>query len=321
MFGRNVASYKFALARTLLKLAPAPGDLVRLEELAPHYSAAICEHLRGADRQGTSGGSRFLEACRAANRGELTQGRLIDTTVQLGFQHVIDAFHVVGSGDVPHRFFADERRSGRGIRILDPFEELKHASQQPMLAAEVEARWRLVETAWSLSVSDGWLSIEHDVELKQLVATTGRIRRRSVTGTADAISGYQKGHCFYCFRPFDDSEDGRVEVEHFLPFRLTDTHMGEVVDQIWNLTLACVRCNRGFGGKFDRVPSRDLLDRLHTRNEFLISSYHPLRETLMRQAGETIGQRRGFLDRQYSEAVRLLIHGDWSPSDCWEAVF
>jgi hypothetical protein len=246
---------------------------------------------------------------------------LLDTTVQLGFQHVIDAFHVVGAGDVPHRFFGDERRTSGGIRILDSFDSLRRIAQRPMLQAEIEARWRLVETAWWLNVSDSVLSIEHDAEFRRLIATTGRVRRRDVTGTEDALSGYQKGHCFYCFRPFDDTEDGRIEVEHFLPFRLAKTQVGRAVDQIWNLTLSCTRCNRGPGGKFDRIPSIELLGRLHTRNEFLIESHHPLRETLIRQAGQTRDERRAFLQRHHSEAVALLVHGNWRPPDQWEPVF
>lgn len=321
MFGRNVASYKFALARSLLELDPNPGDLIRLEDLAPRYAQAICEHLREIDRQSTSRGSRFLDACRAANRNELSHDRLRDTTVQLGFQNVIDAFHTVGPSDVPHRFFADERQTANGIRVLDPFGALRHASWRTLLHSEIEARWRLVETAWSLRVPDGVLSIEHDAQLGRLIATTGRVRRRNVTGTADALSGYQKGHCFYCFRPFDDTEDGRIEVEHFLPFRLASTAFGAAIDQIWNLTLSCTRCNRGPGGKFDRVPAIELLNRLHTRNEFLIESHHPLRETLIRQAGSTRDQRRAFLQRHHSQAVALLIHGDWRPRDQWEPVF
>src|SRR5262245_38046760 len=35
----------------------------------------------------------------------------------------------------------------------------------------------------------------------------------------------------------------------------------------------CARCNRGSSGKFDRVPSSRLLERLDTRNEFLIASH------------------------------------------------
>ena len=34
LFGRNVASYKFALGKALLELRTAPGDLVKLDDLA-----------------------------------------------------------------------------------------------------------------------------------------------------------------------------------------------------------------------------------------------------------------------------------------------
>jgi len=45
LFGRNVASYKFALGKSLLDLRAAPGDLVKLEELALPFARNICEHL------------------------------------------------------------------------------------------------------------------------------------------------------------------------------------------------------------------------------------------------------------------------------------
>jgi hypothetical protein len=35
------------------------------------------------------------------------------------------------------------------------------------------------------------------------------------------------------------------------------------------------------------VPARKYLERLDTRNEFFITSHHPLRETLMAQTGDS----------------------------------
>ncbi len=78
LFGRNVASYKFALAQALLDLRPAAGQLIPLEELAGPFSAHLCRHLRLAEKQGTSRASRFLDACRKANAGEIDQNRLIE---------------------------------------------------------------------------------------------------------------------------------------------------------------------------------------------------------------------------------------------------
>src|SRR5215475_5217069 len=81
LFGRNVASYKFALAKALLELQPVAGQLIKLEDLAVPFANRICEHLQLADKQGTFARSRFLDACRKANMGELTQDQLAEQTV------------------------------------------------------------------------------------------------------------------------------------------------------------------------------------------------------------------------------------------------
>lgn len=132
LFGRNVASYKFALAKTLLEIADRPDDRVPLEELAGPFSRHLCEHLRTVDKQATSASSKFLDACRAFNRGELPEDELVGTTARLGFNNVIDAFHVVGAGPVPIRFYVDERKGDRGagaIRLTDQLRELAGSLQ------------------------------------------------------------------------------------------------------------------------------------------------------------------------------------------------
>ena len=101
LFGRNVASYKFALAKSLLEIAPTGKTIITLEELAEPFSRHICEHIANAPKQATSQNSRFLQACKDYNAGKIAYQKLIDTTVSLGFNNVIDAFHVVNSGAIP----------------------------------------------------------------------------------------------------------------------------------------------------------------------------------------------------------------------------
>lgn len=110
LFGRNVASYKFALAKSLLDLKPQSGQLLKMSDIAPAFSHHITEHLKIADKQGTSRSSSFLDACRKFNMGELTEEGLLESTVRYGFVNVIDAFHVVGNDDIPIRFYIDERK-------------------------------------------------------------------------------------------------------------------------------------------------------------------------------------------------------------------
>ncbi|MGF6808449.1 hypothetical protein OKW30_003575 [Paraburkholderia sp. Clong3] len=100
-------------------------------------------------------------------------------------------------------------------------------------------------------------------------------------------------------------------MDHFFPHRLKQANLGVNLDGVWNLVLACPTCNRGLKGKFDRIPSLPLLERLHQRNEYLVGGHHPLRETLMQQTGMLPSNRAAFLNRLY-QTVQL------SPSLAWE---
>ncbi len=153
------------------------------------------------------------------------------------------------------------------------------------------------------------LAVTYEPQSNLLVVEGGKVRRRAITGSREALNGYQKGRCFYCRRAI---EAGNVDVEHFLPYTLLLRGVVPNIDGIWNLVLACAECNRGPDGKFARVPELRFLERLSRRNEFLITSHHPLRETLMLQTGATEPDRRGYLQRAWDEAHSLLIH-TWRP--------
>jgi len=319
LFGRNVASYKFALAKSLLDINPQSGELVKLSELAPHFAGHIAEHLMKTHKQATSASSRFLDACRSYNKGEIDKDRLIDETVRLGFNNVIDAFHIVGSADVPTRFFIDERSQNGGVRITDEFSELVSGIQVTSLHQEVESRWRLVETAWELGVSRGLVGIDYDAETESLFAVDRNLRRKPVTSSRGALNGYQKGKCFHCFRDISIGTEGDTDVDHFFPHLLKPFGF-RAIDGVWNLVLSCRECNRGSKGKFARVPSLNLLARLSRRNEFLIGSHHPLRETLIQQTGATESLRNSFLNDQHEKAWAKLIH-QWEPEQAGEPCF
>ncbi len=311
LYGRNTASYKFALASALLSLKPQSGELIKLEDLAPLFARSIADHLKGAPKQITTVNGKFIQACLAFNKDH-DLSRLVDAAIAHGFTNVIDAFHIVGSSPVHHAFFIDERKAHRGIRITDEFSKMLAGTQAGNLGEEVAARWSLVETAWNLGVSTNLLAVQHDDALCELFAIDASKRRRSVTSSRSALNGYQKGLCFYCNAELQlIGERMNTDVDHFFPHRLKQANLGVNLDGVWNLVLACPSCNRGPKGKFDRIPSVRLLERLHQRNEYLIGSHHPLRETLMRQTGAQLNQRVGFLNAIYAKA-------QLSPAMAWE---
>src|ERR1700712_712348 len=99
-----------------------------------------------------------------------------------------------------------------------------------------------------------------------------------------------------------------VEVDNFLPWVLKERGVMGDADGIWNLVLACQRFNRGEGGKFFAVPSGRLIEKLHQRNNWLVESHHPLRETIMLQTGPTTEARVSFLRSRQRVALAHLIH-------------
>ena len=140
LFGRNAASYKFSLAKSILEGASEGRTSVSLSDLSGPFAKHVCEHLKISDRQGTSNRSKFLEACRGYNNGTVPIDQLLQTTERLGFENVIDAFHVVGSGDVGVRFFTDDRKGKtKGIVLTDELLSLAQVDSD-VYHREIEGR-------------------------------------------------------------------------------------------------------------------------------------------------------------------------------------
>lgn len=317
LLGRNVASYKFALAGAIIELAAAGKTSATLEELASPFSRRICEHLENAPKQTTSRGSRFLAACARFNDGTLSEEELLATTVKLGFANVIDAFHVVGRGEVGVRFFHDLRRSETpGISFTDEIFGIAGGNKTQALD-EIEARWRLVETAWDLGINTSLIRFDEEAGV-----FTDKDRRVSVTSARDALNGYQKGQCFYCYRTIstESGNEDLADVDHFFPHVLQRKGIAGNLDGVWNLVLSCRECNRGQRGKFDSLPDLRYVSRLLARNNFLCESHNPLRETLMLQTGSTPTARQRHMTDTWN-AVSGMMGATWSTQAVAPAAF
>ena len=329
LFGKNTASYKFALAQSLLQLARQGKSSVALEELALPYAQQICRHAKAAPRQSTNRTNKFLQACTGFNEGSVSESQLIDATVRNGFNYVLDAFHNVNGAPVPVQFFQkDFRRGSKRLILTDDAFRLAGSPQAASILQETESRWNLVETAWEQGISASLLRVSYDEAGQKLIAESGT-RRKPVTSARGSLNGYQKGRCFYCYAPVSVAgEDEQAttsslvlpdkkepaapcDVDHFFPHALAQQVPELNWDGVWNLVLACPECNRGKDGKFARIPATDYLLRLNARNEYLIASHHPLRETLIAQTGATPAERWNFLKKVDKVATEYLPGQRW----------
>ena len=315
LLGNNVASYKFALAKSLLSLNLQTNQIT-FDELAIPFAKNVCDHLKKNDKQVTSKSSKFLEFCRRYNNDEINHNELKKQTIKLGFNNVIDAFHNVSHSEVP-RFFVDARKKSKSIIITDNFHKLIKADEFNNLKSEAESRWNLWEVAISLNISSHLIEIHNDKDSENLFIIKDSMKRINVTSSKDALSGYQKGKCFYCSRQISivSGSEYSCDVDHFFPHMLK-FHDLRSINQVWNLVLSCQECNRGQGGKFARIPHIDFLGELHKRNDFYIESHHPLRETIINQTGKTESDRVSFLQNYYDSATNINSSlNKWKPPE------
>ena len=312
LYGDNSATFKCALAKSLLELLPESGQHIRLDELAEPYSRNLVEHLRKVNKQGTNSKSTFRDACRHFNTGELTHKELIEITVKRGFQNVLEAFHNVDSKTLPRCCDLKKPTNIReGIVVSDNCSMLLETTQCGSLGEETETRWRLVEAAWEMNISRNLLSIEYDTDTKYRFGNAGKHRHVSLASCRSALNNYQKGKCLYCACAISLSEpELNPHGDHFFPWKLgKEEEFQADVDGVWTLVLACQDCNIRKG---KRLPTPGLQNQLLTRNDFLIQSHHPLRETLIKQYGsEDCKQIEGFHVARWNEARNLGFIVEW----------
>ncbi|MFD2902527.1 hypothetical protein [Sphingobacterium anhuiense] len=315
LFGKNSATYKFAFAKAIIELLDQNKTTLTLEDLASPFARNIVAHLKKSDKQGNSSSSKFLNTCRDFIDCKLSEDQLIQETTKLGFVNVVDAFQNVNGGIVTDPFYHKNYVEGKKEIILtDSIFKLKETLQFINLDQEVEARWNLVETAWNLQINPNLLEVKHDALKEELFMESDFMRRINMTTVRDALSGYQKGKCFYSYQDiFLNAGSPQIcAVDHFLPHLNKKAHSVEEanINGVWNLVLADPKVNIA---KSSRVPHRRFLERLYNRNEFYIESKHPLAETIVNQTGKTKERRRLFLQQQYNVALSHSIH-EWTPS-------
>ena len=246
LFGLNSASYKFALAKSLLDLSEQNSTFVTLEELAGPFSRHLVTHVSQGSKQGTSRSNSVIETCKKFIAGELTDTALAEYVAKHGFNDVIDRFHIVNRNQTPIRFYHDERDgSKKGIRLTDEIYRLRELPCSENFELEVEARWRLVETAWELKVSANLLTVRHDPDTERLFVDedSRTYGRNFLQGCYEWLPEREMFLLLRrYFRPnsFAAHGGGRPFFPHLLKGQ---EGIYEPIDGVWNLVLACSQCN------------------------------------------------------------------------------
>lgn len=316
LFGKNSATYKFAFAKSLLELSSKETISINLEELSIPFVNNLLVHLKKCDKQGNSKSSKFLNYCRDYLSKKIPYSELLYLTEKHGFVNVIDAFQNVNKSVIPNTFYQKNfNGQKKEIVITDNLLKLKESFHFQNFMQETDARWNLVETAWNLNINPNLLEVKYDKEGAMFFIESNLMKRIDITSVKDALNGYQKGKCFYSFKDISINPRSKniCDVDHFLPHSNKSVHSsnGANINGVWNLVLSDSSVNRK---KSTRVPEKRFLERLFNRNEFYISSKHPLAETIINQTGKSKELRKRFLEKHYNLAIENSIQ-KWKPNE------
>ncbi|MFE9323530.1 HNH endonuclease [Nocardia sp. NPDC052278] len=305
LMGANSRTYKFPLGATLLQYAASGHDAVPLGEFAAAYTSQLLERPSGRWQSPTGvalGARDFLTVLDRERQESTAAGRpteaLVDAAVKSIPSMVMQKFHNLRAGQIPHTFYELSGRGSNRIVRLTP-DLLSLASVAPSLFAELDSRWAIVEASFDAGIGKNLVASGVDVDIDSAIIVSPA-RRVSLTSVRGAIIGFQHGRCFYCREAL---KDAGVHVDHVFPFAWmkTGSWRGPNLNHVWNLVLACAPCNLGKGA---RLPSADEIERLLDRNDAIAESPRPLHRTLeisMRATGPSARERRRtFIREVYS---------------------
>lgn len=323
LLGANSATYKFALAKALLELKNRSLTFISLEDLSPLFAKHLIKHIKSDKKQMTGKGtSKLLNALNLYAQNQISEDFMLNVTKAEGFKCVLDAFHNLPKNQKAIPFFEKAVQDRKqGILITDELFHLMNSDEYHNLSNEIEGRWNLVESAWT---EESTIHVQYDIDTENLyylkpVSNNSFMHshlRTNLTPVRKPLNGYQKGKCFYCFKPIsiESKQINTCDVDHVIPMSV---QFGSTYDlqlnEIWNLVLACQECNRWeHGGKSGHMPLQKFIQRLYKRNEYFIESNHPLKENILLRTGNTSEKRLDFLMKRFSFSCTIR-NESWSP--------
>jgi hypothetical protein len=299
LYGLNQATYKIALGKTILELASQKKEAIDWDQLSKVYLDTYIERLKSNYNPQQSNPSRKTKMERiidSLNKGIIDYNDAINLVATEGFNDVVPRFQTIGTDKdiVGDKFYHFD--FGKKLYLHDATFLINETSNQE-LTDELDARWSLLEGAFSLAHGDFKLSNDvRDVYLENSYTRT------NITGNIPFLQGYQGNTCFYCGERIGDKD---VHVDHVLPRQFIQH------DEIWNLVLSHSICNMN---KNDSLIGKHYFDKLVARNENIMGSNHPWKKKIADALGDTPVKRNKTMLYHYDNAKIVLKNNYWENS-------
>ena len=291
LFGRNVSTYKFALADSLLK-SPASSQLT-YTDLRENFIKSLYQHYIKNPHQYQSGSNTITNAFDQFSVDN-DWDKVIPIAEKNIYNNVFDAFHNVGGSTIQNKLtlFEHDKRNKQLILTDNMHQLLECKDAVKQLSKENQSRWAVVEEAWKNKLSPNFLIYDQDKNIYSVSEGQKRVNLRSAV---NVLISYQHGRCFYCNKHMNvnakSNEHDFPDVDHVIPFSafnkgILSTNYNS--NGIWNLVVACKDCNRGSNGKFHTPPDKLYFEKLIDRNILFTQEHkHSLKNTILMSLGAT----------------------------------
>lgn len=123
-------------------------------------------------------------------------------------------------------------------------------------------------------------------------------KRSSLRPFEDILLSHFSAQCFYCNKTLT-RQKRETHVDHFIPWSFVQS------DHIWNLVLACNKCN---SSKSDKLPERSYLEEIIERNEQLI---HPIKTDQLNKQMQNYSPKK--LIMLYDYSMKNGFDAIWTP--------
>ncbi|WP_051867984.1 HNH endonuclease [Vibrio sp. ER1A] len=301
LFGLNAATYKMGLAQTLLTASRHQQSEIEWGQLSELYFDFYMLRLTNNPMPQQGNPNRMTKMERIVKDhqlGVLKRSEAIQKVGDTAFDDVVPRFQTIGTDKsiVANHFY--EIEMGKKLILKDSLLGLNN-SQLDTLGEEIDARWGLLEGAFSINQTD----FELANDIREIYLKDG-YERKALTNNIPFLSGYQGNTCFYC----GEKMDGDIHVDHVLPRQVLNH------DEIWNLVLAHGDCNLL---KSDRLVGEHFITKLIARNENIMGSNHPWKAQIQVSLGTTPKRRSINLRRHYDNVKTVLGNYYWGGSDSY----
>jgi hypothetical protein len=301
LYGLNQATYKIAFGKTLLSRSDQEYTTVSWDVLSHEFLQQYLDRLASGDAMPQQSNplrrTKMERIVAELQTDKLSLDQAVGRVGSSAFEDVINRFHNLGDDTaLQGKFYRSEYL--HSLELTDALHAVA-ASNRADLENELDARWSLLEGAFTMSHErHEHYELANDLRLTYLA--NGH-KRKSLTSNIPFLQGYQGNACFYCGEPWRRMISMLTMYYHARS--CTMMRSGISFSRI-----VCAMASSRTGS------SEHFMHKLIARNENIMGSNHSWKARISSSLGSNPQARSRALMKHYDQVKLILRDNYWGGS-------